>query len=317
MEAVTPANGDGDADADTALESALDAVYRAPRAQFVSERNAAAKALAARGLGDAAGAVKACSKPNISAWTVNQLWWTRRDAMEALIETGRAQVLEIQRGAGPAEQAATTKARRRAIDRLLGEATEILTAAGHTATMATMRKVGTSLEALAVLTLAPNPPHPGRLSRDLQPPGFAALMQLAGTIAVVDPSTPDDSPTTAAPSPPNQPSPSTDDAARVEARRAHAAAAKAVQAAAAALDEALAEQQRRQVALAEALAAHEQAEHAARRARAHAEQTDRAALSARAQATRADEAEKEARERLRQRTEALDQAEAALDPGDR
>src|SRR5512139_175900 len=68
-------------------DDAVAALYQAPHGEFVNERKRLAGELKAAG--DKAGATKLgkLSRPPISAWTVNQLWWQARADFEALFET--------------------------------------------------------------------------------------------------------------------------------------------------------------------------------------------------------------------------------------
>ncbi|MCH9688018.1 MAG: hypothetical protein K0V04_41695 [Deltaproteobacteria bacterium] len=218
---MTTANGDAAATPATDPQAQLDALFRGPRERFTAERNALAKRLAAAGDAPAAARVKALSKPNVSAWAVNQLWWTRQSDVEALLEAGRRQARALHGGAGPSEQATAGQARRRALDTLATAAESILQQAGHAAGPATLRRISTTLEALAAHGLRPDGPHPGRLSADLDPPGF----DLLAALAAADPPPPEPS----AP-PPNPTAPTPDpaaDEARAEAEAVLATALRA------------------------------------------------------------------------------------------
>ncbi|MCA9650501.1 MAG: hypothetical protein H6712_32685 [Myxococcales bacterium] len=168
---VTTANGAEGETPPQGLEDEIDALYRGPRERFVPERNALAKRLHDGGHGPHAARIKALVKPSVSAWAVAQLWWTRREDTEALRRAGRRQLVALHTGAGPAEQAAAGRERRKIHERLVDAAAEMLAAAGHAAGASTLRRISITLEALA----AHGPdggPHPGRLSEDLDPPGF-------------------------------------------------------------------------------------------------------------------------------------------------
>src|SRR5262245_46213257 len=64
-------------------------LFALPLTEFTAARNALAAQLKKAGTPDEAERVKALSKPSISAWAVNQLYWEQRDAFDRLIETGR------------------------------------------------------------------------------------------------------------------------------------------------------------------------------------------------------------------------------------
>ena len=182
---MTTANGDAAAAA-ADIDALLDALFQGPRETFVAERNQAARQLGAEGRSEDAARVKALTKPGVAAWAVNQLWWTRRSEMDALLDAARRQALALQSGGGPAEQAAAGQVRRRALDALLGAANDVLTGAGHATGAGTMRKISTSLEALAAHGVHGGGPVPGRLTADLAPPGF----DLFGGTAVIAPVAP-------------------------------------------------------------------------------------------------------------------------------
>jgi hypothetical protein len=123
--------------------------------------------------------VRACKKPSLSAWAVNRLWWDERPTFDELVEAA-GRVGDAQRGAaGPTERSDAERARRRAHQRLVEAATTVLSEHGHASSAATMRRIGTSLEAIAARGPATLDPPPGRLIEDLDPPGFDLLSALA------------------------------------------------------------------------------------------------------------------------------------------
>lgn len=145
-------------------EEAVPELYRAPLDQFVSERKRLAGEL--KLAGDKAGAARLAKlgRPPLSVWAVNQLWWDCREAFEQLLATGaRLRAGEL----------AAAAAHREVLVRLRSRAAELLTAAGHSATEATLRRVSSTLAALAASGFAPD--VPGALAADRDPPGFEAL----------------------------------------------------------------------------------------------------------------------------------------------
>lgn len=296
-------------DSAATLESTLDALFRGPRKDFVSERNAAAKELRAQGRDDDAAAIKALQKPCVSAWAVNQLWWTRRPQMDALLQAGQRQAAAVAEGAGPSEQAAAGQARRRALDRLLVEATQILTEGGNAAGAGMLRRICTSLEALAVLALREGGPHPGRLHEDLSPPGFEAL----GGFAVAPPAKAEPL------SPPPRDTPQDSDARRRDAaaleraEQARDEQRRQTLAAARAMDKAAQTTEEQHLAMQRAVAEYDQAHEVAERARHAAEAAHDIALRARAEAARNREALTEARQAVERNTARLRKAEDAVE----
>lgn len=148
-----------------AHDDAVAALYQAPFGDFVAERKRLAAELKAAGDKAGAAALAKLPRPPISAWTVNQLWWRERAAFEALTEAA-ARVKAGDREASRPHREALARLREKAA-RLLGEA-------GNAASEATLRRVTTTLSALAALGSF-EPDRPGALSADRDPPGFEAL----------------------------------------------------------------------------------------------------------------------------------------------
>lgn len=144
-------------------DDAAAALYQAPHDEFVANRKRLAAELKAT---DKAGAAKLAklTRPPISAWTVNQLWWHARAAFDDLLETGE------QLRAGKLK---AMPAHREAIAKLRANAQSILTEAGNAANEATLRRITTTLAAIAA-TGGFDPDEPGMLSADRDPPGFEA-----------------------------------------------------------------------------------------------------------------------------------------------
>jgi hypothetical protein len=101
----------------------------------------------------------------VSAWAVNQLWWRQREAFDALL----AAAARVKSGDREA-----SKAHREALAGLREHATRILQEAGNAATDATLKRLLTTLSAVAAIGgFQPDPP--GALGADRDPPGFEAL----------------------------------------------------------------------------------------------------------------------------------------------
>ena len=174
------------------LDDDIDALFKLPLAEFTGARNTLAARLKKEGRGDEAERVKLLGKPSISAWTVNQLYWKHRKAFDQLIATGkRFRPAQKSRAAGKAvDMRDSLEARREALMQLSDLATEVLQDAGHNPTQDTMRRITTTLEALLAYALLPDGPTAGRLTQDVEPPGFeslASLMAGAGTIGFTRP----------------------------------------------------------------------------------------------------------------------------------
>ncbi|HEV7554339.1 MAG TPA: hypothetical protein VGO00_02725 [Kofleriaceae bacterium] len=150
-------------------DDAVTALYQASVESFVSERKRLAGELKAGG--DKTGSAKLAKlgRPTLSAWAANQLWWHARDAFEALFETAE----RIRSG-----ELAAQAPHRDALANLRGRAARILTDAGHNANEATLRRVTTTLSALAAAGgFSPDPA--GALAEDREPLGFDVALSLA------------------------------------------------------------------------------------------------------------------------------------------
>src|SRR5688572_3035159 len=149
-------------------EDAVEALYKGTLEAFVAERKRLAIELKAE---DPSGAARLSklARPTVSVWVVNQLWWQSRDLFEGLLEAAR-RVHEGDLGA--------TGAHREALAKLRTRAAEILSTAHHATPDALLRRVTTTLSALAA-TGGFEPDPPGALGADRDPPGFEA----AGTLA--------------------------------------------------------------------------------------------------------------------------------------
>lgn len=149
----------------SAYDDAVATLHRGPFADFVQERKRLAAELKAAGEKEAAAKLAKLTRPPVSAWAVNQLWWHERAAFEALI--GAAAEVKV----GDRE---ASRAHREALARLRERAAQLLQEAGNAASEATLRRVTTTLSAIAAAgTFDPDPP--GALSADRDPPGFEAL----------------------------------------------------------------------------------------------------------------------------------------------
>ncbi len=148
----------------TTFDDAASELFRAPHATFVAERKRLAADL--KTAGDKAGATRIgkLNRPPISAWAVNQLWWQEREAFDKLLETAE----RLRDG-----DLGGTAAHREALTTLRSKAAAILTAADHSATESTLRRIQTTLSAIAA-TGNFDPDPPGQLTDDRDPPGFEA-----------------------------------------------------------------------------------------------------------------------------------------------
>jgi archaellum component FlaC len=162
------------------LETEIDALYQLPLQEFTAARNALASRLKKQGRPEEADRVKAIQKPSMTAWTVNQLFWRERKDLDALMRVGdRFRAAQAAQLAGQAsDMRSLLNERRDALSTLMKQAGVILQEAGHNASPETTRRIMTTLEALATYGDTPGAPRAGRLTDDIDPPGFEALAAL-------------------------------------------------------------------------------------------------------------------------------------------
>jgi hypothetical protein len=162
-------------------DSDVDALFQLALPEFTAARNALASRLQKSGNKEAAAQVKALGKPPVSTWVVNQLYWRARDAFDRLITAGarlrQAQASQLAGKATNLRDIVTTH--REALIELSKRAAAILTEAGHQPSPDVMRRVSMTLEGLAAQGHLEGAPAPGRLTADVDPPGFEAISALA------------------------------------------------------------------------------------------------------------------------------------------
>src|SRR2546428_3082115 len=154
------------------LEDDSNALFKLPLPEFVGARKALAARLKENGFASEAEGVKALAKPSVSALTVNQLYWRHREAFDELIATGQ-RFRKAQATGKMVNMREALDARGEALSHLSDLATKALRDAGHNPSLDTLRRIATTLEALSVATS--DGPTPGRLTHDIDPPGFDSL----------------------------------------------------------------------------------------------------------------------------------------------
>lgn len=156
------------------VDAAIDRLYQIPLDDFVQARNELAAQVRADGDADTALLMQSLAKPPLSAWAVNQVYWHARQAFDALAKAG--QRLRSAQEATLAGRAADVrdagKGRDAALVAALEAALDLLQKTGHPATPAMRLRIATNLEALAAYGGTPPGTSPGRLTEDLDPPGF-------------------------------------------------------------------------------------------------------------------------------------------------
>jgi hypothetical protein len=158
----------------------IDALYKLPLSEFTAARNALAGRLKKAARPEDADRVKALNKPTAPAWAVNQLYWQHRDLFDRLIASGErlrsAQALKLAGQSGDIRGA--LDALRETLSELTRLAGDRLRESGSSTTPDQMRRVTSTLEALASIGIVPGGPQPGRLGDEVDPPGFEALAAL-------------------------------------------------------------------------------------------------------------------------------------------
>lgn len=170
------------------LDDDIDSLFRLPLADFTSSRNLLAARLKKEGRANDADRVKLLTKPSISAWAVNQLYWNHRKAFDQLMVTGkRLRPAQKLRAAGRVKgMRDSLEARREALVHLSELAAELLQEAGSNPSIDTLRRVTTTLEAMSAFALRSDGPMPGRLTHDLDPPSFDSLASLMASVSAIE-----------------------------------------------------------------------------------------------------------------------------------
>jgi len=133
------------------------------------------------GRGDEAERVKSLIKPSITAWTVNQLYWQQRASFDQLIANGQRlrQAQTKSRTGKLGDLRAAFDERREVLSQLSDMATALLRDAGHNPGLDTLRRITTTLEAMSAYASLPDGVSAGRLTQDIDPPGFDSLAAFA------------------------------------------------------------------------------------------------------------------------------------------
>jgi len=146
------------------LDDRIDKLYLLPLDEFTAARNALAKES-----GDTS--VKKLEKPNLAAWTVNQLYWRERKIYDDVIKAAeRMRAVYKQMLAGKnADVRGAEEIHQEALREAKQAAKRILEEGGHPNADAVMMPVAETLDAL------PGEEPPGRLTKPLRRMGFNVL----------------------------------------------------------------------------------------------------------------------------------------------
>lgn len=142
----------------------IDQLYQLPLEEFTAARNSLAKETADS-------SVKKLEKPNLAAWTVNQLYWRERKTYDDVIKAAeRMRAVYKQMLAGKnADVRGAEEIHQEALREAKQAARRILEDGGHPNADAVMMPVAETLDAL------PGDEPPGRLTKPLRRMGFNVL----------------------------------------------------------------------------------------------------------------------------------------------
>jgi hypothetical protein len=163
----------------TALERELDALYQLPLDRFTAARNELAKRLQANGQTEAAEQVKALRKPTAAVWLVNRL--AREDELDIqrLLKAGESMTktqAKVARGQSPEGFLEARREEQRALERLARAARKL--ADREDLGKSAIDRATQTLRAAALTDDGRKLLKRGRLTEELQPPGFEALTGL-------------------------------------------------------------------------------------------------------------------------------------------
>lgn len=306
---------------DSELDKDIDALFRLPLSEFTDARNALTARLKKSGRGDDAARVKTLAKPSISAWAVNQLYWNHSDEFDRLIASGE-RFHKAQSSRPKATKEGSSKladmrealdTRRQALTELSDLATSLLQEAGHNPTLDIIRRITTTLEAMSVYASRSDAPRAGRLTHDVDPPGFESLAAFTPSPGKAKPTiqptrfTPAQKSTSAVTKPVRKTAPNDNVRQLDEKRNAKIAAAKvSLTDANRSLNEARVRAQRLEAAQRHADAEAKKAEESVKKAKVAAEDAARRARSAALELAEAVKSVKDAERSVEKATEELE-----------
>jgi hypothetical protein len=160
------------------FEDELDRLYQLPLNEFTSAREELARRLRAQGELERAQEIKTMRKPTVAVWLVNQLARERPLDVQRLLRAGESLTKsQVKAAAGKSSQ--FSDARRdehRALEQLAKAASEIAERAGIGSPA--LAKATETLRAASLSTEGRELLRRGRLTEELEPPGFEALTGL-------------------------------------------------------------------------------------------------------------------------------------------
>ena len=155
-------------------------MYQGPLEAFIASRKTLAAALKREGQTEASAAALKLTKPSPSAWAVNQVYWHARETWNRLLsasDTLRSVQERMLAGQTTDSRNALTS-RQQAADAVVERAVAALRDSGNPVTDTTRQRVAVTVDAIAAYGSNSSVYVPGRLTSDLDPPGFAALATL-------------------------------------------------------------------------------------------------------------------------------------------
>lgn len=170
-------------------DSELDRLYRAPLADFVKVRNDLAGRLKTEGDEGGAAEIGALKKPSISAWIVNQLGEAAEIELQRLVKAGEAMEQAQRRSMSGGDSGGFAEARKdeaATITRLRAAAKKVLPSASP----AVLDRVTNTLRAGSATSEGRDLIKKGRLTDDLDPPGFEAFSGLPMATPATKPARP-------------------------------------------------------------------------------------------------------------------------------
>ena len=157
----------------------LDQLYALPLQEFVTARNALAKARKRAGDRADADRIKSLSKPTLSAWIVNQLVRSRPNLVETLVAAlDRVRIAQVGAFEGRSDLPSLAESKRDERDTMaeLEAATaHVLAERGQTASVAIVQRALRSLRAAAADPVARETLLAGRMTTDHAESGFEGL----------------------------------------------------------------------------------------------------------------------------------------------
>jgi hypothetical protein len=152
------------------LEPELDRLYQLPLGEFTAARDELAKRLRDEGERDQSAEVKSLRKPPVAVWLVNRLARERELDVQRLVKAGQALTKS---GGGSGAFAAARDDEQQALERLSQAAHEIAEREGIGA--GAVDRATQTLRAASLTDEGRRLLKQGRLTEELQPPGFEAL----------------------------------------------------------------------------------------------------------------------------------------------